>query len=209
MRKPLLSFVLFSCTVLLSTRAFTQARTEVQQNAAMASGITIIRDNWGVPHIYGKTDQHCAFGMMYAQCEDNFWQLEETMIRELGRAAEVYGESELGRDAEVALFECVKKGKAAYQTADACTRSLCDAAAAGINFYINSTPAVQIRLLKYYEPWFFLLPSPVSPGDHGITAAERRKILFVTEVQPNSEGDDWGNWITAQSSGSNALAVSS
>jgi acyl-homoserine lactone acylase PvdQ len=42
--------------------------------------VRIIRDNWGVPHIYGKTDANSVFGLMYSQCEDNYWQLEETFI---------------------------------------------------------------------------------------------------------------------------------
>lgn len=89
-----------------------------QPNAAIvtawqqqAQRITIIRDNWGVPHIYGKKDADCAFGVMYAQCEDNFRQLEETFISALGRAAEVYGEGRLPGDVSVALFACVKKQK--------------------------------------------------------------------------------------------------
>lgn len=167
-----------------------------QDNATMASGITIVRDNWGVPHIYGKTDQHCAFGMMYAQCEDNFWQLEETMIRQLGRAAEVYGEDELNYDAAVALYESVKNAKTAYAAADPLVRSLCVAAAAGINFYISSNPSVQPRLLKEYEPWFFLLAEP--PSGRSIRRNERP-----------AEGDDWDSWMNNQTSGSNALAISS
>lgn len=183
-------FLLLLFTALFSSTIYSQ------DNAGMASGITIFRDNWGVPHIYGKTDQHCAFGMMYAQCEDNFWQLEETMIRQLGRAAEVYGEKDLNNDAAVALYECVNKAKAAYANADPLVRSLCDAAAAGINFYISANPSVETRLLKLYEPWFFLLTDPPSPR-------------FIRRNQYRDEGDDWDSWISTQTSGSNALAISS
>ena len=51
--------------------------------------VTIKRDQWGVPHVYGPTDASVVFGFVYAQAEDNFWQIEDTMIQALGRYAEV------------------------------------------------------------------------------------------------------------------------
>ena len=66
--------------------------------ATFAAQPTIYRDAYGVPHIYGKTDADAAFGLMYVQAEDNFWQLEEDYIRILGRAAELYGPSALSGD---------------------------------------------------------------------------------------------------------------
>src|SRR3954464_3914943 len=66
-----------------------------RQTADLARSVTIYRDTWGVPHIYAKTDAGAVFGLMYAQAEDNFWQLEEDTIRSLGRAAELYGPASL------------------------------------------------------------------------------------------------------------------
>jgi len=45
--------------------------------ADLAHSVTIHRDTYGVPHIYGSTDASVVFGLMYAQAEDNFWQLED------------------------------------------------------------------------------------------------------------------------------------
>jgi len=58
--------------------------------------VTIYRDTYGVPHVYGPTDASVVFGFVYAQAEDDFPQIEENYIRALGRAAEVYGESAAG-----------------------------------------------------------------------------------------------------------------
>jgi acyl-homoserine lactone acylase PvdQ len=58
----------------------------------LARSVTIYRDAYGVPHVYGPTDASCIFGYIYAQAEDNFWQIEDSYIRALGRAAEVHGE---------------------------------------------------------------------------------------------------------------------
>ena len=46
----------------------------------VAKTVTIHRDKFGVPHIYGPTDASVVFGLMYAQAEDNFWQLEEDYL---------------------------------------------------------------------------------------------------------------------------------
>ena len=59
----------------------------------IAKSVTIYRDKWGVPHVYGPTDYSVMFGFMYAQAEDNFWQIEDSYIQSIGRAAEVYGET--------------------------------------------------------------------------------------------------------------------
>jgi acyl-homoserine-lactone acylase len=59
----------------------------------IAKSVTIYRDKWGVPHVYGPTDYSVMFGFMYAQAEDNFWQIEDSYIQAIGRAAEVYGET--------------------------------------------------------------------------------------------------------------------
>src|SRR5436853_7542005 len=55
----------------------------------LARSVTIYRDSYGVPHIFGPTDASCAFGYAYAQAEDNFWQIEESYIPSIGRAWEI------------------------------------------------------------------------------------------------------------------------
>jgi acyl-homoserine lactone acylase PvdQ len=56
-----------------------------------AQNVNIIRDEYGVAHIYGKTDADCVFGLMYAQCEDDFSRVESNYITMLGRTAEKTG----------------------------------------------------------------------------------------------------------------------
>ena len=66
--------------------------------------ITIVRDDWGVPHIYGKTDADVVFGLMYAQAEDDFNRVETNFINSQGRLAEAEGEAEIYRDLRMKLF---------------------------------------------------------------------------------------------------------
>ena len=58
-----------------------------------AQQVTILRDNWGIPHIYGKTDADAVFGLLYAQCEDDFNRVEMNYIEKLGRLSEIKGEA--------------------------------------------------------------------------------------------------------------------
>ena len=53
---------------------------EIERLQKLAKQVTITRDNWGIAHVYGKTDADAVFGMLYAQCEDDF-------KREIGRAS--------------------------------------------------------------------------------------------------------------------------
>jgi penicillin amidase len=195
--------LLLCCFPLQLLAQFTTKETAIWQQ--QAKRITIIRDNWGVPHIYGQRDADCAFGLMYAQCEDNYYQLEETFISQLGRLAEVYGESRLQNDATVALFECVKKAKSVYAHASPLVKSLCNSAAAGINYYLYKNPGTERRLLQHYEPWFFLLPGTDNPTTHGITGAEMRSYNGNSSPRPGGEGEE--EWIAQQENGSNTMAV--
>lgn len=55
-------------------------KQEIARWEKQAQQVTIIRDNWGVPHIYGKTDADAVFGLLYAQCEDDFKRVELNYI---------------------------------------------------------------------------------------------------------------------------------
>ena len=69
-----------------------------------AKNVTIIRDHFGVPHIYGKTDADAVFGLMYAQCEDDFNRIEMNYLEKLGWLSRIKGESELYNDLLVRMI---------------------------------------------------------------------------------------------------------
>ena len=80
------------------------SKDEISRWEKQAKNVTIIRDNWGIPHIYGKSDADAVFGLMYAQCEDDFKRVEMNYIEKLGRMAEVKGEGELYDDLLIRLI---------------------------------------------------------------------------------------------------------
>lgn len=134
------------------------AQTPNPPSEPLARQVTIHRDTFGVPHIFGKTDAAVVFGLAYAQCEDNFWQLESDYINALGRAAELEGERALTRALTYRLFEIERLSKAEYDRLPANLRALCDAFAAGVNHFIahrleTKPPETKPRLLVGLEGW--------------------------------------------------------
>jgi acyl-homoserine-lactone acylase len=122
----------------------------------LARQVTIHRDTYGVPHVYGKTDAACVFGLAYAQAQDYLWQIEDNYIRALGRASELYGESTLRDDQLTRLLEIPRLGRLEYDRAAPRMRRLYDAFAAGLNYYRSRHPEVRTRLLDRFEPWHAL-----------------------------------------------------
>jgi acyl-homoserine-lactone acylase len=122
-----------------------------------AERVTIIRDNWGVPHIYGKTDADAVFGLMYAQCEENFQRVEENTLEMMGRLSELYGKSKLYDDLEMRLIYDSSAAINDYKKSPAWFKKLLDASADGVNFFLYKHPEVKPALLTRFEPWFALL----------------------------------------------------
>jgi acyl-homoserine-lactone acylase len=129
-----------------------------------AQGITIIRDDWGIPHIYGKTDADVVFGLMYAQAEDDFNRVETNFINSQGRLAEAEGEAEIWRDLRMKMFIDPEDLKAKYQGSPDWLKTLMDAWADGLNFYLATHPDVKPRVIKQFEPWMALSFSEGSIG---------------------------------------------
>src|ERR1044071_8529323 len=69
-----------------------------------AQNATIVRDTWGIPHVFGKSDADAVFGVIYAQAEDDFNRIETNYLNALGRLAEAEGEREIYRDLRMKLF---------------------------------------------------------------------------------------------------------
>ncbi|MDE3155190.1 MAG: penicillin acylase family protein [Acidobacteriota bacterium] len=121
-----------------------------------AQDVTIVRDDWGIAHVYGKTDADAVFGMEYAQAEDDFNRVETNYINAMGRLAEAEGESQVWRDLRMKLFIDPAKARADYARSPAWLKQLMDAFADGLNFYLYRHPAVHPRVITHFEPWMAL-----------------------------------------------------
>lgn len=140
-----------------------------------ASDVTIIRDDFGVPHIYGKSDADAVFGMLYAQCEDDFARVERNYIVAIGRLAEVEGHEALYSDVRANLFMTQKEAISRYNESPDWLKQLCQAFADGVNYYLYTHPEVKPNLLTHFEPW---MPMYFTEGSIGgdIESISTRKI---------------------------------
>ncbi|HEY3039669.1 MAG TPA: penicillin acylase family protein [Pyrinomonadaceae bacterium] len=139
-----------------TTSANATTKTTYDSLARLARTVTIYRDTYAVPHVFGRTDASTVFGFAYAQAEDNFWRLEENFINALGRASELYGEKTLDEDRLNRALEVPRLAREEYARLDRQMRLLCDAFAAGFNYYLACHPEVRPRLLTKIEPWYTL-----------------------------------------------------
>lgn len=140
------------------------ASPELLRMQAQAKRVTIYRDHFGVPHIYGKSDADAVFGMLYAQCEDDFSRVERNYIEKLGRLAEVDGEKQLANDLYLRLIIDPAEAKADYKKSPDWLKKLLVAYADGINYYLFKHPEVKPALLTHFEPWYPLLWTDGSIG---------------------------------------------
>ena len=129
---------------------------ELQRWEQQARSVSIIRDDWGIAHISGKTDSDAVFGMIYAQAEDDFNRVETNYINAMGRLAEAEGESAVWRDLRMKIFISPEAMKTQYETCPAWLKALMNAWADGLNFYLAKHPAVKPRVIKRFEPWMAL-----------------------------------------------------
>lgn len=102
--------------------------------------VRIRRDEWGVPHVKGKTDADVAYGLAWAQCEDDFATVQEAVFTARGRLAELNGPAGLESDYLVALQDVAGAVQRGYGGLPADLRSVLEAYAAGINAHAAKHP---------------------------------------------------------------------
>ena len=202
-RKFVLLLILSICAVVVprAGRADDLARWKAQ-----AARVTIIRDTWGVPHIYGKTDADAVFGLMFAQAEDDFNRIEMNYINASGRLAEVEGEAELWRDLRMKLFINPADMKSKYAASPLWLKQLMNAYADGLNYFLKTHPNVKPKLITHFEPWMALTFSEGSIGGD-IATVQLRGIeeFYGKKTLPDAPSDD--NGLEPEPQGSNGIAI--
>jgi acyl-homoserine-lactone acylase len=161
-----LTCALAACSTATSTSAPSGAVATVAAVAASpadvarwrdeAARVTIVRDDWGIAHVHGHTDADAVFGMIYAQAEDDFNRVETNYVTSLGRTAEAEGESAIFQDLRQKLFIDPDTLKAQYAASPAWLKSLMDAWADGLNYYLYTHPQTTPRVITRFEPWMAL-----------------------------------------------------
>lgn len=178
---------------------------EVARWEAQAENITITRDKWGIPHVYGKTDADAVFGMLYAQAEDDFNRVEVNYLNAMGRLAEAEGEGEIYRDLRMKLFIDPEVMKEQYAASPEWLKKLMNAYADGLNYYLHTHPEVKPRVITRFEPWMALTFSEGSIGGD-IERVNLRDLEEFYGDQPVAALTDT-KFVIKEPTGSNGFAV--
>ena len=167
---------------LLPLFSVAQEQTDITRWEETAKRVNIIRDKWGIPHIYGKSDADCVFGLLYAQCEDDFQRVEMNYITMLGRSSEVNGEKDVYEDLLVRMVIDSNEAIKDYERSPEWLKKLLNAFADGVNYYLYKNPRVRPAVLKTFKPWY-----PLTYTDGSISAIQTSD-LTANDIKKFYEG---------------------
>src|ERR1700736_2100295 len=121
-----------------------------------AENVRIVRDNWGIAHVYGKSDADAVFGMMYAQAEDDFMRIERNYLNGLGMLAQAEGETAVYSDLRQRLFVDPRRLRRDYRSSPAWLKTLMVAWWDRLNYFLWKHPRVTPKAIHHFEPWMAL-----------------------------------------------------
>jgi acyl-homoserine-lactone acylase len=214
MKRFVLVFILATAACLLASEpaASQKSAPETAKNAEaarwerQAASVTITRDDWGIAHVYGKTDADAVFGMIYAQAEDDFNRVETNYINGMGRLAEAEGEGKIYQDLRMKLFVGPEALEKEYAASPDWLKKLMNAFADGLNYYLSKHPQVQPRVIKRFEPWMALSFTEGSIGGdiERVSLAQLEAFYGKVPVSaaPSADDDE-----IEEPSGSNGMAI--
>jgi acyl-homoserine-lactone acylase len=186
------------------------SQEEISHFKIQAQRVTITTDNWGIPHIYGKTDADAVFGLMYTQCEQNFARVERNYLEVFGRLAEIDGERQIYGDLQMQLIYDSVAAKNDYTKSPEWLKKLLHAFADGVNYYLYKHPEVKPAILKKFEPWFPLMYTDGSISATqmgGITERDTRNLYASKEQASTSMTDASFDFTNLKLMGSNGFAI--
>lgn len=184
-------FLLLAIVTVIVIACQPNTSKEVRHWENRADRVTIIRDDFGIPHIYAPSDADAVFGMLFAQAEDDFRRIERNYIWATGRLAELEGPTALYSDLRANMYMTEAEARAAYDSAPKWLQELCIAFADGLNYYLHTHPHVTPQVITRYEPW---MPMFFSEGSIGgdIERINTRRIqsFYETHVLATENGTD-------------------
>jgi acyl-homoserine-lactone acylase len=220
----LLGAIMLSVVGLATWEPFFAKSGTPPTQAARTYTAEIIRSEFGVPHIYGKTDADVAFGVAIAQSEDDFFTLQDVAAMARGRYGAIAGEDGAAVDFAYHLIDARGTAERHYSALPADTRALFEAYAAGINHYARQHPG-EVKLANLFplngtdiaagfalrQPFFFGLNGVIEPLVKGeplrpeygppIPKADGASAAAAQRALPIPMGED------GALAGSNAFAV--
>jgi len=171
--------------------------------------VRILRDTWGVPHVYGKTDADVAYGLAYAHCEDDFETIQEVMLMVRGIQASVRGSEGAPFDYLIKLFRFREMVEERYETdLSSETRAICEAYADGYNHYAALHPEEAIpELLPASGQDIVVGFALMTPSFFGLTGAVQRLFREERQEAVSQKASADADNLNASPVGSNTFSI--
>ncbi len=119
-----------------------------------AENIEILRDEFGVPHIFARTPAGAAYAAGYAQAEDRLEEMLRNYRKAAGTMSEAFGESFLQHDYRQRLWRHREVAERNYPKLKPESRAMCEAFIAGVRRYMRKHPGEVPAWAPHIEPWF-------------------------------------------------------
>ncbi|OGO15178.1 MAG: hypothetical protein A2Y93_00630 [Chloroflexi bacterium RBG_13_68_17] len=123
----------------------------------LSDPIEILRDRWGVPHVYARSADDLFFAQGFVHAQDRLWQMELNRRTASGRLSELFGPLALDTDRAVRTFGFRRLGEADWQAMDGSFRAVFEAYTRGVNAFLTAPTSkmpIEFTLLGYKpEPW--------------------------------------------------------
>jgi penicillin amidase len=116
------------------------------QVAGLSQPVEVVRDQYGVAHIYAHTPEDLFFAEGYVHAQERFWQMEFRRRLAAGRLSEIFGEATLSTDEYLRYFGFHDLAQKAYEMMEGKDRRMVDAYAAGVNAYISDRKPAKLGL---------------------------------------------------------------
>lgn len=116
------------------------------QVTGLIQPVEIVRDEYGVAHIYASTPEDLFFAEGYVHAQERFWQMEFQRRTASGRLSEIFGETTLGTDKYLRHFGFYELTRQSYEMLNEEARRIVDAYTTGVNAYISTRKPAQLGL---------------------------------------------------------------
>ncbi len=176
----------------------------------LAGDVTIYRDTYGIPHVFGKTDAATAFGFGYAQAEDNFPRIEDNYLRSIGRWSEFRGPAGFEADRLNRALDIPRLARGEYHRLPVGMKAIVDGYTAGINYWLEKHPGSTARSLTRIEPWYTLAFIRYNYFQNGFlfSTGLRRDDLKLAAVDRGIEANTGSNgWVIGPSKSATGHAM--
>ena len=129
-----LAALLFGAWLWLTRQPYPQTRGRVRLQG-LSAPVEVLRDRYGVPHLYARTAEDLFFAQGFVHAQDRFWQMEFWRRISSGRLSELFGKSTLETDKFLRTLGIYRVAQRELELLSPDTRRYLEAYAAGVNAY--------------------------------------------------------------------------